>query len=85
MSFMSQLILTCTNEICPAVLIMCGVKAHFYIGRYACKHMMDGNPVPQNKEFPAVTGAVHTGLYDGGVTDAIPFDNPEDFFRRNLK
>lgn len=86
MSFMNQPILAYTNEIRSAVLIMHGDKAHsFYMGRDAYEHMLDGNPVPENKAFLAIPGAVHTDLYDGGGKNAIPFDKLEDFFRENLK
>ena len=86
MSFMNQPILAYTNEIRSAVLIMHGDKAHsFYMGRDAYEHMLDGNPVPENKAFLAIPGAVHTDLYDGGGKNTIPFDKLEDFFRENLK
>ena len=86
MSFMNQPILAYTNEIRSAVLIMHGDKAHsFYMGRDAYEHMLDGNPVPENKAFLAIPGAVHTDLYDGGGKNVIPFDKLEDFFRENLK
>ena len=87
MSFMNQPILAYTNEIRSAVLIMHGDKAHsFYMGRDAYEHMLDGNPVPENKAFLTIPGAVHTDLYDGGGgKNVIPFDKLEDFFRENLK
>lgn len=85
MSFMNQPILAYTNEIRSAVLIMHGDKAHsFYMGRDAYEHMMDGNPVPENKEFLAIPGAVHTDLYDGGGKNAIPFDTLAEFFGKYL-
>lgn len=86
MSFMNQPILAYTNEIRSAVLIMHGDKAHsFYMGRDAYEHMLDGNPVPENKAFLTIPGAVHTDLYDGGGKNVIPFDKLEDFFSENLK
>lgn len=86
MSFMNQPILTYTNEIRSAVLIMHGEKAHScYMSRDAYAHMMDGNPVPENKELLIIPDAVHTDLYDGGGKDAIPFDKLETFFTTYLK
>ena len=84
MSFMNQPINTYTNEIRSAVLIMHGEKAHScYLGRDAFAHMMDGNPVPGNKELLIIPGAVHTDLYDR--LDVIPFDRLESFYKENLK
>ena len=86
MSFMNQPILTYTNEIRSAVLIMHGEKAHScYMSRDAYAHMMDGNPVPDNKELLIIPDAVHTDLYDGGEKDAIPFDKLANFFTTYLK
>ena len=84
MSFMNQPINTYTNEIRSAVLIMHGEKAHScYLGRDAFAHMLDGNPVPGNKELLIIPGAVHTDLYDR--LDVIPFDRLESFYKENLK
>ena len=85
MSFLNQPILTYTNEIRSAVLVIHGDKAHScYMGRDAFAHMMENNPVPENKELLIIPGAVHTDLYDGGGKDAIPFDKIADFYRRNM-
>ena len=85
MSFMNQPILTYTNEIRSAVLVMHGEKAHScYMGRDAYAHMVDGNPVPENKELLIIPDAVHTDLYDGGGKNAIPFDKLEEFFGKYL-
>lgn len=85
MSFLNQPILTYTNEIRSAVLVIHGEKAHScYMGRDAFAHMMENNPVPGNKELLIIPGAVHTDLYDGGGKDAIPFDKIADFYRRNM-
>ena len=85
MSFMNQPILHYSNEIRSAVLVMHGEAAHsLYFGRDAFEHMMDGNPVPENKELLVIPGAVHTDLYDGGGKNAIPWDRLEDFFARYL-
>ena len=85
MSFLNQPLLAYTNEIRSAVLIIHGDKAHScYMGRDAFSHMMDGNPVPENKELFIIPGASHTDLYDGGGKDAIPFDKIESFYKEYL-
>lgn len=85
-SFLNQPILTYTNEILSAVLIMHGEKAHScYFSKDAYAQMMDGNPVPENKELLIIPDAVHTDLYDGGGKNAIPFDKLETFFTTYLK
>lgn len=85
-SFLNQPILTYTNEIRSAVLIMHGEKAHScYFSKDAYAQMMDGNPVPENKELLIIPDAVHTDLYDGGGKNAIPFDKLADFFTTYLK
>lgn len=85
-SFLNQPILTYTNEIRSAVLIMHGEKAHScYFSKDAFAQMMDGNPVPENKELLIIPNAVHTDLYDGGGKNAIPFDKLADFFTTYLK
>lgn len=84
MSFMNQPILRYSNEIRSAALIMHGERAHScYFSRDAYAAMMEGNPVPENKELFIIPGAVHTDLYDR--PDVIPFDKLERFFRENLK
>lgn len=85
-SFLNQPILTYTNEIRSAVLIMHGENAHScYFSKDAYARMMDGNPVPENKELLIIPDAVHTDLYDGGGKNAIPFDKLETFFTTYLK
>ena len=85
-SFLNQPILTYTNEIRSAVLIMHGEKAHScYFSKDAYAQMMDGNPVPENKELLIIPDAVHTDLYNGGGKNAIPFDKLETFFTTYLK
>lgn len=85
-SFLNQPILTYTNEIRSAVLIMHGEKAHScYFSKDAYAQMMDGNPVPENKELLIIPDAVHTDLYDGGGKNAIPFDKLTEFFTTYLK
>lgn len=84
MSFMNMPLLRYTNEIRSAVLIMHGEKAHScYFSKDAFAAMMNGNPVPENKELLIIPNAVHTDLYDR--TDIIPFDKLEKFFGENLK
>ena len=86
MSFMNLPILTYVNEIRSAVLIMHGEKAHScYMSRDAYAQMMDGNPVPDNKELLIIPDAVHTDLYDGGAEGYIPFDKLASFFEMNLR
>lgn len=83
MSFLNQPILQYVSEIRSAVLILHGEKAHScYMGRDAYAHMMEGNPVPENKELMIIPGAVHTDLYDR--MDVIPFDKITAFFRQYL-
>ena len=84
MSFMNMPLLQYTNEIRSAVLIMHGEKAHScYFSKDAFANMMNGNPVPENKELLIIPNAVHTDLYDRA--DIIPFDKLEKFFGENLR
>ena len=84
LSFLNQPILQYTNEICSAVLVIHGEKAHScYMGRDAYAHMMEGNPNPENKELMIIPGAVHTDLYDD--LDVIPFNKIQSFFQTFLK
>lgn len=86
MSFLNQPILTYTDEIRSAVLIIHGEKAHScYFSRDAYKNMIDGNPYTDNKELMIIPDAVHTDLYDGGDKNYIPFDKLESFFKEYLK
>lgn len=84
MSFMNQPILTYTNEIRNAVLIIHGEKAHScYMSKDAYKHMIDNNKYTDNKELMIIPNAVHTDLYDR--KDIIPFDKIENFYKEYLK
>lgn len=86
MSFMNQPILSYSNEIRSAVLIMHGEKAHScYFSRDAYAAMIKNNLFADNKELLIIPNAVHTDLYDGGRKDAIPFDKLEQFFKEHLK
>ena len=84
MSFMNQPILTYSNEIRGAVLIIHGEKAHScYMSRDAYKNMTENSNYTDNKELMIIPNAVHTDLYDR--KDIIPFDKIEEFFKNNLK
>ena len=84
MSVMNMPLLSYTNEIRNAVLVLHGEKAHScYFGKEAFADMMNGNPKPENKELMIIPDAVHTDLYDR--TDIIPFDKLRKFFCDNLK
>ena len=84
MSFMNMPLLHYTNEIRSAVLIMHGEKAHScYFSKDAFTAMMNGNPVPENKELLIIPNAVHTDLYDR--MDIISFNKLKKFFGDNLK
>ena len=84
MSFMNQPILTYSNEIRGAVLIIHGEKAHScYMSRDAYKNMTETSKYTDNKELMIIPNAVHTDLYDR--KDIIPFDKIEEFFKNNLK
>ena len=84
MSFMNQPILTYSNEIRSAVLIIHGEKAHScYMSRDAYKNMTINSKYTDNKELMIIPNAVHTELYDR--KDIIPFDKIETFFKENLK
>ena len=84
MSFMNQPILTYTNEIRNAVLIIHGEKAHScYMSKDAYKHMTENSKYTDNKELMIIPTAVHTDLYD--QKDIIPFDKIEKFYKEYLK
>ena len=83
MSFMNQSILSYSNEIRSAVLIVHGEKAHScYFSRDAYDNMIKGNPCPENKELMIIPEAVHTDLYDR--KDVIPFDKMTEFFNKYM-
>ena len=82
-SFLNMPILTYSNEIRNAVLMIHGEKAHScYFSRDAYAKMIDGNKYVDNKELLIIPNAVHTDLYDR--MDIIPFDKIEDFFNKYL-
>ncbi len=78
LSFMNMPLLTYSDEIQSAVLVIHGEKAHSrYFGEDAFKKLT-GN----NKELMIIPGATHIDLYD--KTDKIPFDKMAKFFADNL-
>ena len=84
MSFMNQPILTYTNEIRSAVLVIHGEKAHScYMSKDAFNSMTKNSQYKDNKELMIIPGAVHTDLYD--QIEIIPFDKIETLFKKNLK
>lgn len=86
MSFMNQPILSYSNEIRSAVLMIHGDKAHScYFSKDAYSNMLKDNPYKDNKELLLIPGAVHTDLYDGGENNYIPFDKIESFLKQHLK
>lgn len=77
LSFINMPILSYSNEIRSAVLLIHGDKAHsFYFSRDAYKKLKG-----DNKEFLVIKGASHTDLYDR--VDIIPFDKIVDFFNEH--
>ncbi|HJC50567.1 MAG TPA: alpha/beta hydrolase [Candidatus Anaerostipes avistercoris] len=79
LSFMNMPILSYSDEIRNAVLIIHGEKAHScYFSKDAFKKLKG-----DNKELMIIPDAVHTDLYD--QTDIIPFDKMEEFFQEYLK
>ncbi len=79
LSFINMPILSFSNEIRSAVLMIHGEKAHSrYFSRDAFKKLK-GN----NKELLILPNTVHTDLYD--KKDKIPFDKIEEFLRNYLK
>lgn len=78
LSFMNMPILSYSDEIRNAVLMIHGEKAHScYFSKDAFKKMKG-----DNKELMIIPDAVHTDLYD--QTDIIPFDKIEEFFHKYL-
>lgn len=74
MSFLNQPILTYSDEIRSAVLMIHGEKAH------SCYFSQDAFTKLQgeNKELLIIPNAVHTDLYDR--MDVIPFEKMREFF-----
>ena len=83
LSFINMPILSYSNEIRSAVLIVHGEKAHScYFGKDAYAAMTANSKYAANKELYLIPDAVHTDLYD--KLDVIPFDKLEDFFKTNF-
>lgn len=79
LSFINMPLLSYSDEIRSAVLMLHGEKAHSrYFSEDAFKKLKG-----DNKELMIVPGANHTDLYDR--TDIIPFDKLESFFKGYLK
>ncbi len=79
LSFMNMPILSYSDEIQSAVLVIHGEKAHSrYFGEDAFKKLKG-----DNKELMIIPGASHVDLYDN--KDKIPFGKLEAFFAANLK
>ena len=84
-SFINHPILAYSNEIRSAVLVVHGDAAHScYFGKDAYADMVKDSKYADNKDLLLIPGASHTDLYDGGNTDAIPFDKLESFFAAYL-
>lgn len=80
LSWMNTLLLQFADEIENPVMVLHGEKAHSrYMGEDAFA-LLRG----ENKELVIVPGASHVDLYDGGDTQAIPFDTIERFFADHL-
>lgn len=79
LSFMNMPILTYSDEIKNAVLMLHGEKAHSrYFSEDAYKKLKG-----DNKKLMIIPDANHVDLYD--QTDKIPFDKITEFFNENLK
>lgn len=79
LSFINMPLLSYSDEIRSAVLIVHGEKAHSrYFGEDAFKKLKG-----DNKELMIIPNANHVDLYDR--MDIIPFDKIESFFTTNLK
>lgn len=78
LSFINMPILSYSNEIPSAVLMLHGENAHSrYFSEDAFKKLKG-----DNKELMIIPNANHVDLYD--QSDKIPFDKITDFFKRNL-
>ena len=83
-SLMNTRLLTYSNEIRNAVMIIHGEKAHScYMGKDAYNNMIKDSKYTDNKELVIIPNATHTDLYD--QKDKIPFDKIESFLKENLK
>lgn len=79
LSFINMKILSYSEEINSAVLMIHGEKAHScYFSKDAFQKLKG-----ENKELMIIPDAVHTDLYD--QIDVIPFDKISDFFHTHLQ
>ena len=79
LSFINMPVLSYSDEIRSAVLIIHGEKAHSrYFSEDAFKKLKG-----DNKELLIIPGANHVDLYD--QMNVIPFDKIERFFVENFK
>lgn len=79
LSFMNMKILSYSEKIKSAVLMIHGEKAHScYFSKDAFQKLKG-----ENKELMIIPDAVHTDLYD--QIDVIPFDKISDFFHTHLQ
>ena len=79
LSFLNTKLLSYSDEIRSAVLMIHGEKAHSrYFSEDAFKRLKG-----DNKQLVIIPGASHVDLYDR--MDIIPFDRIERFFRNNLR
>lgn len=80
LSFMNMPLLSYSNEIRSAVLMIHGENAHSrYFSEDAFKRLRG-----DNKELMIIPGASHVDLYDNRA-GVIPYDKIESFFNDNLK
>lgn len=79
LSFINMPILTYSDEIQSAVLMIHGEKAHSKYFSEDSFQKLKGN----NKELLIIEDANHVDLYDN--LNKIPFDKIETFFNKNLK
>lgn len=80
LSFINMPLLSYSDEIKSAVLMIHGDKAHSYYFSKDAFAKLKGD----NKELLTIPGAVHTDLYDDKAS-VIPYDKMEAFFNKYLK
>lgn len=85
-SLLNNKLLSYTNEIRNAVLVVHGEKAHSrYFGETAFNNMIKDSKYTSNKELMIIPNATHCDLYDGGNGNYIPWKKLQEFFESNLK
>ena len=80
LSFINMPLLSYSDEIKSAVLMIHGDRAHSYYFSKDAFAKLKGD----NKELLTIPGAVHTDLYDDKA-GVIPYDKMEAFFNKYLK